>query len=64
LGRAVEALSPVTRSEILHALELRAGVATAVFVARAALERTESRGAHFREDYPFEDPAWLRHVTV
>jgi len=64
LGRAVEALRPATRSDILHALELRAGVATATFVARAALERTESRGAHFREDYPSEDPAWLHSVVL
>jgi succinate dehydrogenase / fumarate reductase flavoprotein subunit len=27
-------------------------------VARCAIERKESRGAHFREDFPDKDPAW------
>jgi L-aspartate oxidase len=30
----------------------------------AALERTESRGVHYREDYPTrDDQRWLRHLT-
>jgi L-aspartate oxidase len=33
-------------------------------VATSALTRTESRGCHFRTDYPAEDPALARHVVL
>jgi L-aspartate oxidase len=33
-------------------------------VATAARERTESRGGHFRIDFPGPDPAWRRHLAV
>ena len=33
-------------------------------VARAALERRESRGAHFRRDFPHADPSWRRRLFV
>ncbi|PVU84175.1 L-aspartate oxidase [Cellulomonas sp. WB94] len=29
-----------------------------------ALERTESRGGHFRSDYPVPDPAWLHRLEA
>ncbi len=38
-------------------LELRAMLATAEMVVTAALARTESRGAHQREDFPDSNPA-------
>jgi succinate dehydrogenase / fumarate reductase, flavoprotein subunit len=34
-------------------------------IARCALERRESRGGHFRDDYPDKDPAFgtFNHVV-
>ena len=40
------------------ASEARNMVEAGGLIARAALARTESRGAHFRSDYPEPDPAW------
>jgi succinate dehydrogenase / fumarate reductase, flavoprotein subunit len=40
------------------ALDLRAMLTVSECVARAALERTESRGGHTREDYPATDAEW------
>jgi L-aspartate oxidase len=33
-------------------------------IIRAAMERRESRGAHYRRDHPAEDPAWRRTIIV
>ncbi len=45
------------------ALDLRNLLCVAEAITRAALERTESRGAQFREDHPGKDPA-LGQVNV
>jgi fumarate reductase (CoM/CoB) subunit A len=37
---------------------------TAEMIAKSARFRTESRGAHFREDYPQTRSEWLRHTRV
>jgi succinate dehydrogenase / fumarate reductase, flavoprotein subunit len=42
------------------ALDLRNMLDVAECVARAALEREESRGGHTREDHPGMDPQWRR----
>jgi succinate dehydrogenase / fumarate reductase flavoprotein subunit len=45
------------------ALDLRNMVMVSESTARAALERTESRGGHTREDFPGMDPGW-RQVNL
>jgi succinate dehydrogenase/fumarate reductase flavoprotein subunit len=53
-----------TSREMLVALEVPMALDTAGFIVRAAMERTESRGAHFREDYPEKDDSWLKIVIL
>lgn len=51
--------------ELVGALETENLLAQAQATMRAALLRTESRGAHFREDYPARDDAhWLKHSLI
>jgi succinate dehydrogenase / fumarate reductase flavoprotein subunit len=45
------------------ALDLRNMLAVSECVALAALERTESRGGHTRDDYPVMEPEW-RHALL
>jgi succinate dehydrogenase/fumarate reductase flavoprotein subunit len=44
--------------------ELRAMLATAEAVVASAVARTESRGAHQREDFPDSDEAFLKNQVV
>jgi succinate dehydrogenase/fumarate reductase flavoprotein subunit len=50
---------------LVEALENRFLLTTARCVVGGALRRTESRGAHYRDDHPAADnAAWLRHLQV
>ena len=55
--------SAVFNTERVTALELDNLMATAYATAQSAISRTESRGAHSREDYPKRDDAkWIKHT--
>ena len=38
-------------------------VETAQLIVESAFLRRESRGGHFRSDFPMEDPSWAIHVA-
>lgn len=52
-------------TDLIEVLELRNLIETAETVVHSALNRTESRGAHYREDYPNRDDTnWLKHTLI
>ena len=61
---AVE-VQPIDVKEAVRRIELRFAVRAAELIAASALRRTESRGAHYREDYPEQNDArWQMHLQV
>ncbi|MBI3089828.1 MAG: FAD-binding protein [Candidatus Tectomicrobia bacterium] len=58
-------LRATTRQQLRQLCELTNLLDVATLVTTAALSRTESRGAHFRTDFPQRDDAnWLCHVAL
>ena len=55
----------VFNTELVEYLELENLLDIADLIVTGALNRTESRGAHFREDFPKRDDAqWLKHTIA
>ena len=55
----------VFNNDLVEALELDNMLGQAVVSVASAIGRTESRGAHAREDYPRrDDDAWLKHTLA
>ena len=68
IGTALAALDLLQRRRAGRAamttaeLDLRARLPVDELIARAALRRQESRGGHYRTDYPEKQAAWAHHV--
>ena len=56
------AVGPVTSRSFEYALDLGFMLTSAEAILRGARERTESRGAHFRTDFPDADDDWRRNL--
>jgi succinate dehydrogenase / fumarate reductase flavoprotein subunit len=57
--------SLIWNSDLVEALELDNLVSQSVVVLDSAVNRTESRGAHAREDYPKrDDKEWMKHSVA
>jgi succinate dehydrogenase / fumarate reductase flavoprotein subunit len=62
---AVVDRSLIWNTDLVEALELDNLIGQAAVVLHSALYRTESRGAHTREDYPERDDRnWLKHTLA
>jgi len=58
------AIRPNTIKGLIKRMELDNMLLSAEMVSKAALARTESRGAHYRQDYPHEDPDWMANIVI
>jgi L-aspartate oxidase len=64
LREALAAIEALAATLPAGAGEARNRATVARLVATAALARPESRGAHFRADYPLADSAWRRRILL
>ncbi len=55
-------VGPVTSESFELAVDLGFSLTAAETVLRGALERDESRGAHYRTDHPEADSDWIRNI--
>ena len=62
-GKTVELLS-VSSEQVRLWGEVRNLLAIAALILKSANFRTESRGGHYRSDYPTTQPDWLVHTSI
>jgi len=57
--------NPVYNIEWIEALQVENMLTVLEMIARSALMRNESRGVHYRRDFPKRDDAnWLKHIVI
>ena len=44
--------------------EVQNMLTAAFMITECSLGRTETRGVHYRDDFPETDPAWARHQLI
>jgi len=64
LGDQLGRLRAGNARELAEAFEVAGLWTTLALVCAGATARRESRGVHFRVDYPVEDPAWQRSLRL
>ncbi|MBI4774833.1 MAG: FAD-binding protein [Deltaproteobacteria bacterium] len=64
-GNLESRIAVASPADLIRLMEFQNMRLVAEMVCRAALERTESRGSHFRVDYPEEDNRnWLKNIVL
>ncbi len=64
LQHEAQFLAAEHKSQLQSCLEVHDMLSTAEVIILAALERKESRGAHYRSDYPQMDPTWEKNIRI
>jgi L-aspartate oxidase len=66
LGMDLDMPAPIYADNALtrEGLEVWNLLTLGALTVQSALQRTESRGAHFRQDYPQTDPNWIAHSGI
>ncbi|NJM97555.1 MAG: L-aspartate oxidase [Phormidesmis sp. RL_2_1] len=63
-GEQVKLPATVTASDVRLWGEMRNLLTIAALILKSAAFRTESRGGHYRSDYPTAQPQWLSHTVI